>query len=437
MNDNVTEIRQEGELKKVLKPIHLWGISVGLVISGDFYGFSYGFNSGGPASMLVSFIPVTIMYVTFIFCYTELATSIPNAGGASAYARRAMGKFAGYITGISVFIAFLVSPCAVAISEGKLFNYLFPSVPSTVATAVFFCLFVVINLFGVKSSSIMELVVTLIALSGIVLFVVIAAPHFESENFFARPAFDAGFSGVAGAMTFSMWFYFAIDGAAMNAEEMENPKRDIPRGYIPAIVTLMVSAMVSMFFTAGISDYREIAKVDFPLVKSLELALGNGSIWPKVIAVISLFSMVASFSAIILALSRQTFALGRGGYMPAFFSKLNKWGSPTFGLLIPGVISFCLAMTGKTDVMVIISVFAAIVMYIMSIISLFILRKKEPELHRPFRVPYPAVPVISFITVILLFICALVYYIHILIWVVAVYAVAVFYYLFYARKHIS
>lgn len=183
MNDNVTEIRQEGELKKVLKPIHLWGISVGLVISGDFYGFSYGFNSGGPASMLVSFIPVTIMYVTFIFCYTELATSIPNAGGASAYARRAMGKFAGYITGISVFIAFLVSPCAVAISEGKLFNYLFPSVPSTVATAVFFCLFVVINLFGVKSSSIMELVVTLIALSGIVLFVVIAAPHFESENF--------------------------------------------------------------------------------------------------------------------------------------------------------------------------------------------------------------------------------------------------------------
>lgn len=238
-------------------------------------------------------------------------------------------------------------------------------------------------------------------------------------------------------MTFSMWFYFAIDGAAMNAEEMENPKRDIPRGYIPAIVTLMVSAMVSMFFTAGISDYREIAKVDFPLVKSLELALGNGSIWPKVIAVISLFSMVASFSAIILALSRQTFALGRGGYMPAFFSKLNKWGSPTFGLLIPGVISFCLAMTGKTDVMVIISVFAAIVMYIMSIISLFILRKKEPELHRPFRVPYPAVPVISFITVILLFICALVYYIHILIWVVAVYAVAVFYYLFYARKHIS
>ena len=387
--------------------------------------------------MLVSFIPVTIMYVTFIFCYTELATSIPNAGGASAYARRAMGKFAGYITGISVLIAFLVSPCAVAISEGKLLNYLLPSVPPSVATAVFFCFFVVINLFGVKSSSVMEIVVTLIALSGIVLFAIIAAPHFEAGNFLAGTPFASGFSGVAGAMTFSMWFYFAIDGAAMNAEEMRDPKRDIPRGYIPAIITLMISASISMFFTAGIADYKEVAKVDFPLVKSLELAIGVGSVWPKVIAVISLFSMVASFSAIILALSRQTYALGRDGYMPAFLSKLNKWGSPSYGLLVPGAISFFLAMTGKTDTMVIISVFAAIIMYMMSIISLFILRRKEPNLSRPFKVAYPIVPIISLITVVLLFVCAFVYYIEILIWVVIVYAAAICYYLLYARNHIK
>ena len=223
----------------------------------------------------------------------------------------------------------------------------------------------------------------------------------------------------------------------MNAEEMRDPKRDIPRGYIPAIITLMISASISMFFTAGIADYKEVAKVDFPLVKSLELAIGVGSVWPKVIAVISLFSMVASFSAIILALSRQTYALGRDGYMPAFLSKLNKWGSPSYGLLVPGAISFFLAMTGKTDTMVIISVFAAIIMYMMSIISLFILRRKEPNLSRPFKVAYPIVPIISLITVVLLFVCAFVYYIEILIWVVIVYAAAICYYLLYARNHIK
>ena len=70
-----------GELKKVLKPIHLLAIAVGLVISGDFYGFSYGYETGGPVSLLISFIPVTILYVTFLLCYTELATSIPHDEG--------------------------------------------------------------------------------------------------------------------------------------------------------------------------------------------------------------------------------------------------------------------------------------------------------------------------------------------------------------------
>ena len=103
------KLQQAGELKKSLSPIGLWAIAVGLVVSGDYYGFAYGFAEGGPVSFLVSFIPVTLMYVPFLFCYTELATSIPHAGGPSAYARRAFGPFAGFITGFSVLIAFLIS----------------------------------------------------------------------------------------------------------------------------------------------------------------------------------------------------------------------------------------------------------------------------------------------------------------------------------------
>ncbi|MBQ4595800.1 MAG: amino acid permease, partial [Firmicutes bacterium] len=88
-------LNNQGSLKKALSPIGLWAIAVGLVVSGDYYGFAYGFAEGGPVSFLVSFIPVTLMYVPFLFCYTELATSIPHAGGPSAYARRAFGPFAG------------------------------------------------------------------------------------------------------------------------------------------------------------------------------------------------------------------------------------------------------------------------------------------------------------------------------------------------------
>ncbi|MGL4484960.1 MAG: ethanolamine permease [Anaerovoracaceae bacterium] len=433
---NVQLNNNEGHLKKVLKPIHLWAIAVGLVISGDYYGFSYGFATGGPVSFLVSFIPVSIFYITFIFCYVELATSIPHAGGPSAYARKAMGPFAGFITGFSVLIAFLVSPAAVAIATGALINYLFPLIPALWATVGFFCVFVIINLFGVKSSSIIELVVTIVSLVGLVVYAAVAAPHFDSTKFFTDPAFTNGFAGVAGAMTFAMWFYFAIDGAAMGAEEMENPRRDIPKGYLLAVGTLFITSMIAIMLPAGIADYKQVAEVDFPLAYSLELLFGPTSVWPKVLAGVALFSMVASFLGIVIGYSRQAYAMGRTGYLPKVFAKVNKMGSPHFALVIPGVISLCLAMSGATAVMVTISVFAAIIMYIMVVISLFVLRKKEPELNRPFKVSYPIVPVICIIFVALLFVCVLVFNITILVWVLLVYAVAVIYYFVYGKKNI-
>ena len=176
-------LNNQGSLKKALSPIGLWAIAVGLVVSGDYYGFAYGFAEGGPVSFLVSFIPVTLMYVPFLFCYTELATSIPHAGGPSAYARRAFGPFAGFVTGFSVLIAFLISPCAVALATGALVNYLIPSIPALAATVVFFIFFMLVNLFGIETSSKLELVVTIVSLVGLVVFAVLAIPHFELDTF--------------------------------------------------------------------------------------------------------------------------------------------------------------------------------------------------------------------------------------------------------------
>lgn len=430
------KVQQAGELKKALSPIGLWAIAVGLVVSGDYYGFAYGFAEGGPVSFLVSFIPVTLMYVPFLFCYTELATSIPHAGGPSAYARRAMGPFAGFITGFSVLIAFLISPCAVALATGALVNYLIPSIPALVATAVFFVFFMLFNLTGIETSSKLELVVTIVSLVGLVIFAVLAAPHFEMETFVGggKP-FTNGFMGIAGAMTYSMWFYFAIDGAAMNAEEMKDP-RDIPKGYIPAVATLFITSLIAILLPAGIADYNAIASVDYPLAIALETPYGAASIWPKLIAAIALFAMVASFSAIILSFSRQTYAMGRTGYLPTVFARTNSKGCPTVGLIVPGTIALIVTvLTNDTGLMVTISVFAALIMYVLAIVSTFIMRKKEPNLERPFSAG-KVMPVLALIFVIVLFVCVLWANISVLIWVIVVYAVAVVYYLVYGKNNI-
>ena len=76
---------QQTALKKVLKPVHLWALAVGLVISGEYFGWNYGWRVAGTMGFLIATFIVTILYITFVFSFTELSTAIPHAGGPFAY----------------------------------------------------------------------------------------------------------------------------------------------------------------------------------------------------------------------------------------------------------------------------------------------------------------------------------------------------------------
>ena len=136
VSKEMTEAQATGKgenLERVLKPIHLWALAVGLVISGNYFGWSYGFAAGGVMGLALAMIPVTIFYVTFILSYSELATAIPHAGGPSAYARRAMGKFGGFLNGISCLIEFVFAPPAIALAVGGYVHALLPFIDPMVA----------------------------------------------------------------------------------------------------------------------------------------------------------------------------------------------------------------------------------------------------------------------------------------------------------------
>src|SRR5438445_3244980 len=97
-------------LEKGLGPLHLWGIAVGLVISGEYFGWSYGWDKAGTLGFLVTSVLVAVMYTTFIFSYTELTTMIPHAGGPFAYARRAFGPIGGFLAGFATLVEFVFAP---------------------------------------------------------------------------------------------------------------------------------------------------------------------------------------------------------------------------------------------------------------------------------------------------------------------------------------
>src|SRR6202000_2734925 len=133
------------QLKKVLKPIHLWAIAVGLVISGEYFGWNLGWAVSGTIGFLIATLVVTVMYVTFIFSYTELTTAIPHAGGAFAYAYRALGPFGGLIAGYATLVDFLFATPAIAAALGGYLNFLYPAIPIIPSAIVFNVIFICIT----------------------------------------------------------------------------------------------------------------------------------------------------------------------------------------------------------------------------------------------------------------------------------------------------
>ncbi|MDQ0203382.1 ethanolamine permease [Pectinatus haikarae] len=424
-------------LSRVLKPIHLWALAVGLVISGNYFGWSYGFAEGGVMGLALALIPVTIFYVTFILSYSELATAIPHAGGPSAYARRALGKFGGYLNGISCLIEFVFAPPAIALAVGGYVHSIIPGINVMAATVVAFLFFIFINYLGMKVSATFELTVTIIALVGLVIYWILALPYFDLSRVMAQPYFPNGAQGVMAAVPFAIWFYLAIEGGAMSAEEMVDPQHDISKGFLTGMATLLVMAFLTLFITAGITDTKLVDNVDFPLPLALSAVFGEGS-WPVILmSCIGLFGLVASLHGIIIGYSRQTYAMARTGYLPKFLAKLDdKHHTPVWALILPGIVCLITALTGLTNVVITIAAFGSVVMYIISLVSLFVLRSKEPDLKRPFRVSYPVIPVISMLMAIFCLISLFVASSDVIPYVLGVYAVAILYYFVWGNKHI-
>lgn len=390
-------------LKKVLKPIHLWAIAVGLVISGEYFGWNLGWDVAGTIGMLIATLVITVMYITFIFSYTELTAAIPHAGGAFAYAYRAMGPFGGLIAGYATLIDFLLASPAIAISLGSYLHFLYPAIPIMQSAMLFNAAFVVLNISGVKESATFSVFITILAVAELLLYMGVVSPHFKMDNYLSNPM-PFGWSGVFAALPFAVWFYLAIEGVAMVAEEVKDPKKDIPKGYISALATLVALALGVMVLTGGITDWHKLSKLDYPLPEAVGIVLGKASGLTKIFASIGLFGLIASLHGTILASSRQVFAMARSGYLPTGLANLNhRFKTPHWSLIAAGLVSFLAIYIGTTTKdgtgqIIILSVLGAVVMYMLCMISLFILRKNEPKLERPFVAPfYPIFPAIALI----------------------------------------
>jgi ethanolamine permease len=398
------------ELQRSLGPFTLWGLGVGYVISGMYFGWNLGLPQGGPYGMLAATAIVSVMYVAFVLAYAELACALPRAGGAFVYAERAFGRDVGFLAGAAQCVEFVFAPPAIAAAIGAYVHLFFDRVPPTAAALAAYLAFTALNIAGVRLSAAFELVVTVLAVLELLLFAGLTLPHFRWVAFAADPL-PNGWWGVLPALPFAIWFYLGIEGIANVAEESQDPQRDLAPGFGRAMATLVLLALLTLFGAVGVAGWRAVvyapgssAPSDSPLPLALRTVVGSSHAMYHLLILIGLFGLVASFHGLILAAGRATFEMGRSGRAPAFLGRVMATRrTPAAALLLNSAIGVAALLTGRTGEIIVISVYGALTLYAVSMGAFFRLRRTEPDLPRPFR--SPAVPLGPAVALLLSVLC--------------------------------
>ncbi|MBK8500947.1 MAG: ethanolamine permease [Saprospiraceae bacterium] len=395
----------------------LWGLGVGYVISGMYFGWNLGLEKGGTLGLAVATFFIIIMYLAFTFSYTELACSIPKAGGAFDYAFRALGKNWGFLGGMAQNIEFIFAPPAIAFAIGAYLNILLPSIPILGIAIFAYFVFTALNIYGVQAAASFELIITVIAVIGLLIFAGATLPEFKWENL-SYNALPNGWTGAFAALPFAIWFFLAIEGVANVAEETINPQRNVLIGFGSAILTLVILCIITFASSVGLGGWEVIVfpeagadPSDSPLPLAMAHSVGQSHFLYKLVTFIGLFGLIASFHGIILAAGRATFEFGRVGFAPRNLGLVHrKFKTPANALLVNMGIGIVALLTGKTSEIITIACFGALSLYIISMISLLVLRKKEPDLVRPFKVPfYPLSPIVALVIAAIAFVAIVVY----------------------------
>ncbi|MEX5294042.1 ethanolamine permease [Kocuria sp. CPCC 205268] len=377
----------------------LAGLGIAYVISGDFSGWNIGLSEGGWGGLLIAFVLMGLMYTCMVFGLAELSSTLPTAGAGYGFARRALGPLGGFATGMAVLIEYAVAPAAIATFIGGYIEALglFGITNSWPVYLVTYLVFMGIHMYGVGEALKLMFGITVVAVLALAVTVVALVPHFDAANLFDIVPNDAagasaflpmGYAGAMAALVYGIWFFLAIEGVPLAAEETADPRRDMPRGIIVAMGFLLVSGALMLVLVPGAAGSEAMSTSDNPLPEAIRTVAGADSVMANIVNYAGLAGLVASFFSIMFAYSRQLFALSRAGYLPRWLSLTGKRKTPWVALIVPGTVGFVLAaVTGDGGLLINIAVFGATVSYVLLNLSHIVLRMREPDLPRGYRTP--------------------------------------------------
>jgi ethanolamine permease len=399
----------------------LWALGVGAVISGEYYGWNFGLDTGGFGGLLVAAAIIAVMYYGLVYSIAEMSPALPHTGGAYSFARSAMGPWGGFLTGLAENMEYVITPAVVVGAMGLLMQEIvtglfditgepwWNSLP--VWWAIFYVIFVWVNIVGIEATMRFTIAITVLSLAVLAFFFIAAllSGKFDPDLWTnipkggdgvipegGGPLFPDGIGGIFKALPFAVWFFLAIEEVPLAAEESMDPRRDVPKGSLRAMHTLLIAATLTLFINTGLPGGAALFGTSgFPLLDGLYAIFGKNSA-VELLGLLFMIGLVASFFTIIYAYGRNTYSLSRAGYFPKFLSITHgRRKTPQVALIAGALVGYAVAVLvwvlqqqelGAQIVAALLNmaVFAAMISYIMQSLSFILLRQRLPNIERPY-----------------------------------------------------
>ncbi|KAF1318366.1 Amino acid/polyamine transporter, partial [Globisporangium splendens] len=387
------------ESHRYAKVPHLWALGVGAVIGGDFYGWQSTLIAGY-LGLLVILAFVTVLYVLLSFSIAEMSSMMPTGGGPYVFSLHGIGPRAAFFAGLAETLKVVVT---VATTFYTIFLYLdalfgLGSDYSPLWWVLFATVFVGLNVMGVEASFRVQVFATLLSVFMLVIFYVGAATKLDYNRWVVQQDWEfTNWSDAIKGVSFGLWFYFGIEELPLAAEETIEPEKNMPRGLVASILTLVVlsfcTATFSTFIDPGaVGMYQSTA----PLVLGYQSVFGDTTTtsyftWITVIGIIS------STHSFVFCMGRLLFAIARDGFFPEFLTKVHPTRGSAYAALIAGgvvsqviaiVLHFVIGDVRLGGVLINLALIGGLISYAFQLTSYILLRMREPERLRPYKSPF-------------------------------------------------
>lgn len=390
-SNNLLKDPGESKLRRELGLAASIAIVVGNCIgSGIFMSPASLARISNPTTSIIAWIITSIGSILIALSFANLSSKMPVTGGPIAYTREAFGDFAAFLIGWTYWIGAWVGNAAIITAFMSYFTYFVPSANNPLAafliTSFVLWFFTILNILGVKNAGIIGIISTILKVSALLVFLVIALINFDPQYLSTVSSSEVStMSTLPAAIAVALWAFVGLESATVPAGEIKNPEKNIKRSTIIGTLIAAVIYILISVVAMGAMGQGELAKSDAPLADIINASI-NGTWGGTFIAIGAIISTLGATSGWILTTGRSAYAAAESKLFPPIFAQVSKkFATPAASLIISGVcanilliLNYVGSLRSAFDFMILLGTLAFLPAYTFAAAAEIVLLKKYP-----------------------------------------------------------